>query len=101
MLHYRLGDYRAAAPYFRAATKAPSSARTRAPALPALPEPSSKLPPTLTLTNSPHHPQNNNLNITTINNQAPCNSASERDFGEFMRAASVEALRACEAELSK
>ena len=97
MLHYRLGDYRAAAPYFRAATKAPSSARTRAPALPALPEPSSKLPPTLTLTNSPHHPQQQ----FEYNNQAPCNSASERDFGEFMRAASVEALRACEAELSK
>ena len=98
MLHYRLGDYRAAAPYFRAATKAPSSARARAPALPALPEPSSKLPPTLTL-EQPSPP------FATIlqqyNNQAPCNSASERDFGEFMRAASVEALRACEAELSK
>jgi len=52
VLHYRLGDYRTAAPYFRAATK------------------------------------------------APCNSASERDFGEFMRTASVEALRACEAELT-
>ena len=40
------------------------------------------------------------MNIS-YNNQAPCNSASERDFGEFMRAASVEALRACEAELTK
>ena len=53
--------------------------------------------PLLTLTNSPHHPQQQ----FEYNNQAPCNSASERDFGEFMRAASVEALRACEAELSK
>ena len=52
VLHYRLGDYRAAAPYFRAATK------------------------------------------------APCNSPSERDFGEFMRTSSIEALQACEAELS-
>ena len=44
-----------------------------------------------------HHPQQQ----FEYNTQAPCNSASERDFGEFMRAASVEALRACEAELSK
>jgi len=50
VLHYRLGEFRAAAPYFRAATT------------------------------------------------APCNSPSERDFGDFMHASSVEALRACEAK---
>lgn len=51
VLHYRLGDCRAAAPYFRAAKT------------------------------------------------APCNSASERDFGEFLRREATEALHACEAKL--